>query len=501
MMNNNILRKQKCRELIEKRSACTKVYENEDHTMTAAIYGQPVHYMKDGVWEEIDSRLTDGTEEEGDVENTAGSLKIRLSNQAKEKGMVRIGRGKAKLSWGLKGCATVKRQAVDSAGTAGEGCEAMVVAHLASKVCYPEIYPGVDLACTVRSDSVKEDIFLKGPEAPRRFVWHYQTGQLTAVQKEDAILFMEDDGREVYRLEAPYMTDAAGVRCTDVRLTAEPVEKGREARISLTVSDSWLTDEKRAWPVTIDPVVSTSQKVSDIRDCHVSSYYHTDNFYNSHMLKTGCVDGSVLRSYLKFELPQIDRSADMIISAWFHLVKYPGSGASKRTIDLHRVTGAWEERTITWDNQPASASAVVDYATFATTDQATVSFDVTDLVRNWYTNGGNYGMMIRAHDESGNSTNYAEYLSSDCDEAYAAIRPCILISYVNYSGLEDHWSFHTQTIGRAGTVSVNDYNGNLVFIHDTLHMTGNRMPVALSHVYNSNDRLKDLGYGVVRQIK
>ena len=34
-----------------------KVFEHADHRFTAAIYGTPVHYMKDGRWEEIDNRL------------------------------------------------------------------------------------------------------------------------------------------------------------------------------------------------------------------------------------------------------------------------------------------------------------------------------------------------------------------------------------------------------------------------------------------------------------
>ena len=45
------------KEVISKRTACMKVFEHADHRFTAAIYGTPVHYMKDGRWEEIDNRL------------------------------------------------------------------------------------------------------------------------------------------------------------------------------------------------------------------------------------------------------------------------------------------------------------------------------------------------------------------------------------------------------------------------------------------------------------
>ena len=75
------------------------------------------------------------------------------------------------------------------------------------------------------------------------------------------------------------------------------------------------------------------------------------------------------------------------------------------------------------------------------------------------------------------------------------MRPRIDISYVNYSGLEDYWTYHSQDAGRAGTVHVNDYNGNLIMIHDTMNTEGSLEPMALSHVYNSNNCATDLGYG------
>ena len=34
-----------------------KHFENADHSFTAAIYGQPVHFMENGEWEEIDNTV------------------------------------------------------------------------------------------------------------------------------------------------------------------------------------------------------------------------------------------------------------------------------------------------------------------------------------------------------------------------------------------------------------------------------------------------------------
>ncbi len=66
---------------------------------------------------------------------------------------------------------------------------------------------------------------------------------------------------------------------------------------------------------------------------------------------------------------------------------------------------------------------------------------------------------------------------------------------MNYSGLEDYWTYHSQEVGRAGTVHVNDYNGNLIMVHDTMDTDGSLVPMSLSHVYNSNNCGVNLGYG------
>lgn len=48
--------------------------------------------------------------------------------------------------------------------------------------------------------------------------------------------------------------------------------------------------------------------------------------------------------------------------------------------------------------------------------------------------------------------------------AISNLRPQVTIMYVNNSGLEGYWTYHSQDVVRAGTSYVNDYTRNLVFI-------------------------------------
>lgn len=54
--------------------------------------------------------------------------------------------------------------------------------------------------------------------------------------------------------------------------------------------------------------------------------------------------------------------------------------------------------------------------------------------------------------------------------------------------LEGIWDYTSSSAGRAGTGYINDYTGNLVWVHTGLGFSGNRMPVSISAVYNANDK-------------
>ena len=548
-MSQELINSTEMREDVTKRTACMKVFEHADHSFTAAIYGTPVHYMKDGRWEEIDNRLEAAEDEppsdedeieseestamqaadsgdegtgvkihaldpaadgesagedtgSGDVANIAGSFRVRLSNKVKKKNMVRLGEGDTKLTWGFVDARSVKRQILKSADDAmnahagnTDPTAAYEVPHLESRVLYLEAFEGVDIRYTIGPDRLKEDLVLKHAEAVKSFTWRYAPGELRARQDGADVVFEDAEGMEAYRLSAPYMEDAAGSisRGLTLTLTDGGGKKNKEAYVRLEADGEWLGAEDRAYPVTIDPVVSTPVDRDKIRDCHVSSYYHGDNFYNSHLLKTGRVDGSTLRSYMKFELPYINRADQMITSAWLWLTKYAGSGSAARYIDVHKVTGSWDHKTLTWDNRPGYDGQVIDYAVYQTDEADQQGFDITNLVKDWYMNGKNYGLMVKDHTETGH---YTEYASADIHEDFASLRPHILIQYVNYSGLESFWTYHSQSAGRAGTIHINDYTGNLILEHETFSLGGSRLPVGLSHVYNSSEAGgKDLGYG------
>ena len=487
-------------ELLDRRTANRKVYENKDHSKTVEIYLEPVHYQEtDGSWKEMDDTLEDVSEEnleqmDSDAakmpgkaasarpdpaavrrrpgfHNRKGNMEIFINHIADDRALVSLKKEEHTLFWGLEAGQPV--QAEKQGG---------------SVVLYPEIIDGADLRLRVRGEGVKEDLILKRPEAlMESYTCLYQAGDLRPVLEHNRVSFKDEEDQEIFCVHAPCMKDANGKKSEAIRLSLEETED--LVRITFTPDTEWLREEDRLYPVILDPVTTTSKKAAEIYDAHVSSLYEEDNFQQSIILKTMGGD-EVQRSFVRFELPDI-KTGDMVINARLVLVSLAEDG-KERTVEVHKVLQAWNSNSINWYNKPVYSETVEDLCRYKGTQQRYVTLDITRMVKDWYQNGGNYGLMFKDDLEL---SGYTEFLSSDCDDGYQDMRPRIDISYVNYSGLEDYWTYHSQDVGRAGTVHVNDYNGNLILIHNTMSTGGSRVPMDLTHVYNSNNCATNLGYG------
>lgn len=107
----------------------------------------------------------------------------------------------------------------------------------------------------------------------------------------------------------------------------------------------------------------------------------------------------------------------------------------------------WDSSTINWYNKPVYEETVQDSCRYTADKQKYITLDITRLVKDWYQNGKNFGLMFKDDYEL---SGYTSFLSSDCDSGYQDMRPRIDITYANYSGLEDFWNYHSQDAGKGG---------------------------------------------------
>lgn len=218
------------KELIEKRSINTKVFENQDHSCTAEIYLAPVHYKDtDGTWKEMDNKLEESYEtsvyaqktnlvsEEG-FTNRKGTFEAFFAKKTSEDNMMRIKDQYGSISWGVENCNTVE-----------------AVKQKDNTVCYPEILEGMELRCRVKGMRMKEDMVLLGKEAAKSYTYLYQTEGLVPELREKEVLFFDEGQNEIFRVQAPYMRDFSGSKSESIEVSAEMTADGK-CRVTFTLS-------------------------------------------------------------------------------------------------------------------------------------------------------------------------------------------------------------------------------------------------------------------------
>ena len=488
-------------EIPEKRTEYSKEFQLSNGLRLAAVYADPVHYQTSKGWADIDNTLKQKVD--GTYANTAGIWDVSFPNELTNESKVTVSVDNYSLSFVMEGqivkSNAKQRSAMPQLSTAHKSQATVkqpaalleekqlsedksVPQKLHSQLTYADVFENTDVVYDLESNAVKESIVLERyNEALEGYRYTLYTGTLTPVMDDSGHidLYAPDSSEPVFFLPAPYMLDDAGEYCDEVQVTLT----GENGVYTMTYSlpQQWLASEDRAWPVILDPVVKASAKTQNIQDrtvCEKKTFS-----VNASMFYAGYAeDRGKIRGFLQYNSLPALTSSDVVIYAQFSLYKVVNS-SPYAPIEIHKVLEDWTSADITWGNQPAFSSTVVDYEDIGS--KGYYSWDITDLVNDWYTDTNN-GLMIKMAEsvETGTTDRFRQFYSSEAGTDY---RPKLEIVFRNNNGLEDYWDYTSASAGRAGSGYVNNFTGNLTWVRQDLGFDGCVMPVSISHVYNLND--------------
>lgn len=307
-------------EIEELREESVKHFRRSDGKQTAILYAEPVHVEENGVFVDLDNRLVPGAdgryatvnerfqvfwgETAAAVPAARGSSVLMLSDRemsAAEKtpAPVEVRYEGYSLSWSVS---AVKRPTltvtggqrlpalsagltelqIESASGASKA-ELAAMPAAAGKVSYTAEEIGssfssvsgltyrdafgsegkVDLAYTVASNRLEEDIIVKGRGDIDRYVLTMTAPALTAVE-DRSISFQNDAGETIFTIGAPWMCDSADAFSEAIGVTLD--QQGESVTVVYTPDREWLNDSERVYPVRIDPSVRTKGYKTYIED-------------------------------------------------------------------------------------------------------------------------------------------------------------------------------------------------------------------------------------------
>lgn len=498
-------------EIPELRDPDTKYFLNSDGTRTASIYNHDVHYLTDtGVYEDIDNSLISTKTKAGKdvITNEENSTDFYFAQNADEGNMVSVRTDGFDLKWRLDSSEHKKIKKSKAKIKLNPSAKELVstskdfddVKDTVSKAEYQNILDDVDIEYVLLGTKIKENILINNADAISDFSFVLTSETLYAKKQGKEIIFCDKDGSTVYTMSEAIMYDDNGAESTDIKVKLKVISETEDLhqyQLMISPSKKWLQDENRAYPVVLDPTITTTQSATSIEDAHVNSDSPNTNKKTSSSLVLGTNSSGHSRAYIKFALPKEITKSDRIVSAELGLCPdvnnsyslfYGSQISSAPTFYAFAPSESWNSGTITWNNQPA-------YDTFRTLDYHEVkienkvastkwaTYDITSIVDDWYNGTVNNGIMIKGTESTAYSKR-AYYCSSDhTDTPY---KPMISISYANMIGLEDYWTYHAQEAGLAGMGYVNDFTGSLTTCFGDFTKECETLPITINHVYSSD---------------
>ena len=468
-------------EVTELREANVKHFALEDGTYTAVMYGGAVHTQDaEGNWQDIDNRLSDSGSEFSTSNARIKFAKKITGNET----LFTLHDGNRKITMSLddaikKTTGTVTNHTTEFDSDATQLQKLMTLDNLSSEILYADILDGVDLQYVVESLNVKENIIVKERKDRYQYTFTIALNNLEAEMADDGSVRIYDPTNKetVYNIPAGFMYDANGEYSTAVVYTLTNSGNGKYS-LAVTTDAAWINAEERVFPVVIDPTISPGSSTSGYNATYIKAS-DPDTILGD--LSSLEVSGDATAYWKMHTLPTLPAGYH-ITDARF-IANGPGATGNAYNIELgvHQVISDWDVATLCYSQHESIGTGrftenAIDAKT-ASNQESKCVWNITQIVREWYNDPScNYGIAIRRTNTS---------TSSDIIELSFGVKALpIRITYKPIRGLEDHWSFASQNVGRAGTGYVNKATGELTFTIGTLATTDALFGHTTTLIYN-----------------
>lgn len=417
-------------ELVEKRKTREKHFLQKDGTIRAEVYDTDIHYLRNGKYEEIDNTLI---KENGSLVNKSNDYKVEFKEDFKDS-LMKMSKDRHYIDFKLKDTKNTKLKS-----------DRRKLSKKMKNVTYNDITDDITIEYQTLSNKVKETIVLQNANYSE-LSFELDTN-LSLSNENGEIIAKDENEKTIFSIEKPYMIDSNKVRNDNIYYKIDSFDDSY--LLTLVLDDEWLNSEERVFPVYIDPTITNNGQSTNLYDTYI---YPGDNGIDKN-IKPYLIAGvekinnqnRINRTLIKFDLPNIGTGSE-IVGAYLDLIGYPTTTSypDYRTVTMHRITADWTETGATWDDMSNKFDPRVEsiiYGSRSMIDGSTIlpsyhSGDITSLVKKWYRDTPNYGILLKSAKEEYIDDNYPAFYSKNnnfSDDTNP--KPIFELIYRNHNGL------------------------------------------------------------------
>jgi hypothetical protein len=201
----------------------------------------------------------------------------------------------------------------------------------------------------------------------------------------------------------------------------------------LTLSCS--KDDEGTPKTLVNYTVTIQSDATDGKDAALGSAAPDTNYGNHPDFMSNKFSAGAVRSLVRFDFSSIPTDAIVnSVHASFYSYVSPSNGnhfIGKGESYLQKVDAAWDEATVTWNNQPTSSTVDQVYlANAASTIQDYLNLDITATAAGMINDPAtNHGYVLRLVDET---TSNNKLIFGSSDNTNADLHPKVVVEYSVY---------------------------------------------------------------------
>lgn len=273
---------------------------------------------------------------------------------------------------------------------------------------YNNVDEGDDVQYTITDNGVKEEIILDEWRKKHQFTYSFSSDTYEASLEDNQVVIRKKGKKKVlFVLSAPEMVDHSGETSEDITLNLK--EKSGQYELTIDASKEWLEDEKRAYPVRIDPTVTVPTEnlidtvTSSVHGTYQGRGYGYVGYITSEM--TGiwnAKDVGRTRIYTKvnYNFSKIPKEA-RIDNATYNLYQYIQYPQTNATFTSYKLTQDYDINSLTWNNSVGLTQEPTGEKAVSAAKHGMHKFDVRDAINSWVQGTSkNYGLVVQATNEN-----------------------------------------------------------------------------------------------------
>lgn len=265
-----------------------------------------------------------------------------------------------------------------------------------------------DVQYTITDNGVKEEIILESWREKHQFTYYFSAEKYSATLLDNQIIITKKGKKKVlFVLSAPLMVDQADETSDAIKLSLK--EQDGLYELMIDADEDWLKDEKRAYPVRVDPTVTvpTENLIDTVTSSVHGTYQGRGYGYVGYITQemTGipnAKDVGRTRIYTKinYDFSKIPKEAK-IDNATYNLYQYINYPQTNATFSSYKLKEDFNINNLTWDNSVGLSQEPTGEKAISGAKYGMHNFDIRDAVNSWVQGTAkNYGIVVQATNEN-----------------------------------------------------------------------------------------------------